>query len=54
MRSRPVYLLSLTASFALSIGITALTAVAGFPMSVAALVGTATLSVGCWALLTEP
>jgi hypothetical protein len=47
-------MLSLAASFALSIAITALASVAGFSMSVAALVGTATLSVGCWALFTEP
>ena len=45
---------SLSLTLVLSAAIAVLSFVAGFSTWVAALAGTATATVGCWAFLTEP
>jgi hypothetical protein len=45
---------SLPLILVLGTGVAALTFTAGFPVWVAALVGTVTAAVGCWAFASEP
>jgi ABC-type enterochelin transport system permease subunit len=47
-------LTSLSVTLALSTGVATLSVVAGFSLWVAAIVGTATATVGCWTFVSRP